>query len=330
MEKGEELIIFDNLKRFGSEINLNWLKKYGNFIYVHGDIRNYNDVEEAIKKFKPEVIFHTAAQVAMTTSIENPILDFETNTIGTLNILESVRKFLRDTIIIYSSTNKVYGDLNKYQYKETPTRYICQDYPIGFDENIPLDLKTPYGISKGTADNYALEYFRIFGLKTVVFRFSSIYGERQFATVDQGWVGWFVSEALRRKNKIINEPITINGNGKQVRDILYIDDVVSLYFKAISKIDEINGEAFNIGGGINNSLSIIELFNFLKKEFKVDFDIKKLQPRLSDQKFFVANINKIKNKLGWEPKISKIEGIKKMIDWIGSKRGKAIVTDIDN
>lgn len=322
IENNDELIVFDNLRRIGSESNLKWLSRFGEFKFVHGDIRNYNDIGDIIRKFKPDAIFHTAGQVAMTTSIENPILDFEINALGTLNILECIRKFSKDSIIVYSSTNKVYGDLNQFSYEETSTRYICNEYPYGFNETIPLDFQTPYGISKGTADQYMLEYYRSYGLKTVVFRHSSIYGERQFATIDQGWIGWFIQKAIEKKNSYGDEPFTISGNGKQVRDLLYIDDVIDLYFKAILKINELSGLAFNIGGGLNNSFSLLELFSFLENELKIKMNYKNLPSRLSDQKVFITNFSKIKEKLGWKPKISKEDGINKMINWVESYLNK--------
>jgi len=316
LSRNEELYIFDNLYRESSYNNLEWLKRKGKFKFIHADIRNLNDVENAIKSIKPDVIFHLAGQVAMTTSLENPRMDFEVNTLGSLNILESVRKYSPDSIIIYSSTNKVYGDLNYLKYQEKETRYVAIDYPNGFDENLKLDFHSPYGCSKGAADQYMLDYARIFGLKTVVFRHSSMYGGRQFATYDQGWIGWFCQKAIEVKRGILKEPFTISGNGKQARDILYIKDVVDLYFKIIEKVEEVKGQAFNIGGGTKNSLSLIELFDILEKELDVKLNYKKLPWRISDQKIFVTDFLKAKEKIGWKPKINKLNGIKKIIEWI--------------
>jgi CDP-paratose 2-epimerase len=316
LSRGEELHIFDNLYRESSYENLEWLKRKGNFKFIHADMRNLNDVENTIKSIKPDVIFHLAGQIAMAKSLRNPRMDFEINTLGSLNILESVRKYSPDSIIIYSSTNKVYGDLNYLKYQEKETRYVAVDYPNGFDENLKLDFHSPYGCSKGAADQYMLDYARIFGLKTVVFRHSSMYGGRQFTTYDQGWVSWFCKKAIETKRGILREPFTISGNGKQVRDILYIKDVVDLYFKTIKNIEKIKGQVFNIGGGTKNSLSLIELFDILEKELEVKLNYKKLPWRISDQKIFVADIFKSKEKISWKPKISKLNGIKKMIEWI--------------
>jgi CDP-paratose 2-epimerase len=316
LSRDEGLYIFDNLYRESSYKNLEWLKQKGNFKFIHADVRNWNDVENTIKSIKPDVIFHLAGQVAMTTSLENPRMDFEVNTLGSLNILESVRKYSSDSIIIYSSTNKVYGDLNYLKYQEKETRYVAIDCPNGFDENLKLDFHSPYGCSKGAVDQYMLDYAMIFGLKTVVFRHSSMYGGRQFATYDQGWIGWFCQKAIEVKRGSLKKPFTVSGNGKQVRDILHIKDVVDLYFKTIEKIEEAKGQAFNIGGGMKNSLSLIELFEVLEKEMDIELKYEKLPCRISDQKIFVADILKAKEKIGWKPKISKLDGIKKMIEWI--------------
>ncbi|MFH0734345.1 MAG: GDP-mannose 4,6-dehydratase [bacterium] len=316
LKNGEELYVFDNLYRNGSEKNLIWLQNIGEFTFYHRDIRNYNDVENVIKTLKPDVIFHLAGQVAMTTSISDPRMDFEVNTMGTHNILESVRKYSPETAILYSSTNKVYGDLEEFYYKENETRYVCEEYPNGFDEKIPLNFHSPYGCSKGSADQYLLDYYRIYGLKTVVFRHSSMYGGNQHPTFDQGWVGWFMQKAMEVKKGTLKEPFTISGNGKQVRDVLYADDVVSLYFNAYKNIEKCKGNAFNIGGGINNSLSLLELFALLNKELDINMIYKKLPVRSSDQKIFVADITKIYSFTSWQPLVDPITGIRKAITQI--------------
>ena len=316
LKRGDELIVFDSLYRYGSYQNLEWLKTQGEFIFIHGDIRNANDVENTIKTYKPDVIYHLAGQVAMTTSIANPRMDFEVNVIGTFNLLNAVRLYFPESIVIYSSTNKVYGDLEQFTYEETETRYKCIEKPNGFDESTPLDFHSPYGCSKGAADQYMLDFARIYGLKTVVFRHSSMYGGRQFATFDQGWVGWFTQKAVEIKQGKLKEPFTISGNGKQVRDLLYATDCVDLYLKASEKIEDIKGKVFNIGGGIENSSSLLELFSFLEQELNIKMTYTKLPPRESDQKVFVADITKAKELICWEPKTSKEQGIRKMIKWV--------------
>lgn len=299
LKRGEELIVFDNLFRFGSGQNLEWLRKQGEFKFYPFDIRNNNDVETVIKDVKPDVIFHLAGQVAMTTSIQNPRLDFETNTLGTHNLLEAVRKYSPASMILYSSTNKVYGDLEYLTYEETTTRYVCKEYPNGFDESLQLDFHSPYGCSKGAADQYLLDYYRMFGIRTVVFRHSSMYGGNQHATYDQGWVGWFIQKALEIKNGTAKEQFTISGNGKQVRDVLHASDVVNLYFKASENIERTKGQAFNIGGGIENSLSLLELFALLEDNLQIKMNYKQLPFRESDQLVFVANYKKTKKMIGW-------------------------------
>ena len=311
----DELFIFDNMTRDGSELNLNWLREYGNFKYYKNDIRNHEEVCKVIKDIKPDVIFHLAGQVAMTTSIQNPRLDFETNVLGTINILESIRNFSPDTFVIYSSTNKVYGDLEWVNYDENETRYLAEGYLNGFPEDIPLSFQSPYGCSKGSADQYLLDYHRIYGIKTAVFRHSSMFGQRQFSTYDQGWIGWFCQKALEIKNETLKESLIISGNGKQVRDVLFADDMVDLYLKAVENKNDIFGQAFNIGGGAENSLSLLELFTILEMELAIKIVPNNLPPRISDQKVFIADISKAKKMMKWEPKIDKITGVKKMLEW---------------
>lgn len=320
LKQGHELVVFDSLYRFGSYQNLEWLKTLGDFEFIHGDIRNTNDVERTIKQHKPDVIYHLAGQVAMTTSIADPRMDFEVNVGGSFNLLNAVRLYSPESTIIYSSTNKVYGDLEQFEYRETETRYECIDKPNGFDESVNLDFHSPYGTSKGSADQYMLDFARIYGLKTAVFRHSSMFGGRQFATFDQGWLGWFTQKAIEIKNGTAKEPFTISGNGKQVRDLLYASDCVELYLKAADNIETIKGQAFNIGGGIENSSSLLELFQFLEQELDIQMIYKQLPPRESDQRVFVADITKAQNIINWTPKVSKAKGIRKMIEWVSAQR----------
>lgn len=312
---GYSLTVFDNLSRLGSIENLIWLKNQGDFEFIHGDIRNRNDVEMLIQK-EFDAVFHLAGQVAMTTSIDNPYKDFEINACGTLNILDSIRKYSNNTSIFYSSTNKVYGDLDQYTYIENDSRYICKEFPIGFSENLSLDFRSPYGCSKGAADQYMLDYNRIFGLKTTVFRHSSMYGSRQYASFDQGWVGWFCQKAVEKCNDPNVSKFTISGNGKQVRDILHANDMIDLYFSALKNVDKVCGNAYNIGGSMEQSLSLLELFKLLDEMLNINMEFVQLPVRSSDQKVFVANIDKINKKIGWQPKVSAKEGIENMIKWV--------------
>jgi CDP-paratose 2-epimerase len=316
LSNGDELALFDNLYRNGSRDNLAWLQSQGDFHFEHGDIRNQNDITRIIQSFQPEVIFHLAGQVAMTTSIANPRMDFEVNVIGTHNLLEAVRLYAPTATVVYSSTNKVYGDLEQYAYQETDTRYQCIDRPNGFDETTPLEFHSPYGCSKGAADQYMLDYARMFGLNTVVFRHSSMYGGRQFATYDQGWVGWFCQKALEAKQAAANTPFTISGTGKQVRDVLHADDMKRLYRAAIGNIGQAKGQVFNVGGGIENSLSLLELFSLLEKIADVKLDYIHLPVRESDQRVFVADIAKAQRLLDWQPRVSAQQGVERMLHWV--------------
>ncbi len=316
LSRGDELTIFDSLYRHGSRENLSWLQGLGQFRFEHGDIRNQNDITRVIQSFKPDAIFHLAGQVAMTTSIADPRMDFEVNLIGTYNLLEAVRQYSPDAIVVYSSTNKVYGDLEQFTYRESETRFVCNEQPNGFNEHTQLDFHSPYGCSKGAADQYMLDYARIFGMKTVVFRHSSMYGGRQFATNDQGWIGWFCQKAVETSKGRGIEPFTISGTGKQVRDVLHADDMKRLYMAAINNIKHAKGHAFNIGGGINCSLSLLELFWLLEKLMNIKLSYTKLPVRKSDQRVFVADITKARKVLNWQPTVSAQEGIARMVEWV--------------
>ncbi len=316
IEKGYDLTVFDNMSRLGSDKNREWLNSLGKYTFIHGDTRVKNDVEQVIREGQFDVIFHLAGQVTMTKSIADPYKDFQTNAIGALNVLDSIRKYSPQTAIFFSSTNKVYGDLEQYTYKETDTRYVCDEFPNGFDESVPLDFRSPYGCSKGCADQYMIDYSRIFGVKSVVFRHSSMYGSRQFATYDQGWVGWFVAKAIEKYQNPQCEPFTISGNGKQVRDLLEAEDMVRLYFTAYEHIDDIYGQAFNIGGTMSNALSLLELFSMLEELLGIKMDYVQIPPRQSDQKVFVADITKINKLIGWKPEVSSLQGVSKMIEWV--------------
>ena len=318
LARGDELVVFDNLYRNGSLENLTWLQTQGKFTFEHGDIRNQNDITRVIRVFKPDAIFHLAGQVAMTTSIANPRMDFEVNVLGTLNLLEAVRIYALDATVVYSSTNKVYGDLDQFTFRETETRYECIEKPNGFDEATSLEFHSPYGCSKGAADQYMLDYARIFGLKTVVFRHSSMYGGRQFATYDQGWIGWFCQKAVEAKRGSHKGPFTISGSGKQVRDVLHADDMIRLYFAALERIDVSHGQVFNIGGGMENSLSLLELFLMLEDITDTKLHFIKLPPRDSDQRVFVSDLAKANKILGWEPAVSARDGVRRMVEWVNA------------
>jgi CDP-paratose 2-epimerase len=314
-EQREQVTVFDNLARHGASANLAWLRSLGQLAFLHGDVRNPFDIEAVVKQLKPDVIFHLAGQVAMTTSMLNPRGDFEINVLGSINVLEAVRQYSPATAIIYASSNKVYGNLDHLDLVEAPTRYQPRTARRGVDENAAIEFHTPYGCSKGAADQYMLDYARGFGLNTVVFRHSTIYGGRQFATYDQGWVGWFCRQALESKANPGRPPFTISGDGKQVRDLLHVSDAVRGYVAACEHIGAARGEAFNIGGGMTNSMSLLELLNFLEARLDVKLNYRKLPWRQSDQKFFVADNAKAHDRINWSPLMAREKGIESVLEW---------------
>jgi CDP-paratose 2-epimerase len=322
LREGRDVTVFDNLSRNGAALNLEWLRGLGLKNYVHGDTRNQNDVDNLIATLKPDAILHLAGQVAMTTSMQNPRRDFEVNVVGSINVLESVRRHCPEAAIVYSSSNKVYGDLNDLPIVEETKRYTLPTLPEGVDELARLDFRTPYGCSKGAADQYMLDYARNYGLNTVVFRHSTIFGGRQFATYDQGWVGWFCQQALLQSRHPDSEQFTISGDGKQVRDLLFVDDAVNCYLGAVAHIDQVCGEAFNIGGGMQNSSSLLELFDVLEEHYNIKLRWRKIEWRFSDQKVFIANNAKARKLIQWAPQVGKKDGILAMCRWLEQQTGR--------
>lgn len=314
--RGADLVVLDNLSRVGSTQNLEWLRTLGGFVFEHGDVRNQGDLERVVVHHQPEAVFHVAGQVSMLTSLESPRLDFEVNALGTFNLLDALRRHCPQAMVLYSSSNKVYGDLAPVRLEEGPTRWSAPGYPAGLPEDLPLSFHSPYGCSKGAAEQYLLDYHRMYGLRGAVFRHSSMYGPRQFATYGQGWVGWFCERAVEARKQGPGEGFTISGDGKQVRDLLYADDLVALYFAAVERMDAAQGQAFNIGGGPDNSLSLLELFAFLEAELGVRLNYRRIAERQSDQKFFVADNAKAQRLIGWRPRVGKDEGLRAMIQWV--------------
>lgn len=294
--KNNQITIVDNFSREGVDKNAAFLKKnYSNINIVKSNIADVNKYLSELKK--ADAIIHLAGQTAVTTSIANPLLDFQSNLYGGFLLLESVRKNNPNAAVIFSSTNKVYGDLKNISR------------PQGIEEKEKLDFISPYGCSKGSLDLYFLDYHRIFDLNTVVFRQSCIYGPHQIGVEDQGWVAHFAKQFFWKK------PITIFGDGKQIRDLLYVDDLISAYKIAIDKIKKIKGQVFNIGGGAKNSYSLLQVIDMLEKYFqhkvKINFD----KERVGDQKFFISANKKIKTLLGWQPKTDFKDGLNKLIVW---------------
>lgn len=310
LDKSNFVILYDNLSRKGVENNLNWLKsfKYQNLHFVKGDIRDYKKLKEVVKDCSE--IYHLAAQVAVTSSVSDPVNDFEINALGTLYLLEAIRKNCSDAIVIFSSTNKVYGDLSHLKLKEDKTRYVLLDLKKGVSEKEVLDFHSPYGCSKGTADQYVRDYYRIYGIKTVVFRQSCIFGKHQYGNEDQGWIAHFIIKA------ILGEKINIYGDGKQVRDILEVRDLINAYELAAKNIEKTQGKIYNIGGGIKNALSLLELINFLSKTLRKEINYEFFQWRPGDQKVFISDNTKLQKELYWQPNISAKVGIKDLIIWM--------------
>jgi CDP-paratose 2-epimerase len=315
LEMGQSVVLFDNLCRQGSEANLAWLRGLGRPEVRTGDVRHPHVVAELVQVTRPDVVFHLAGQVAMTTSVKSPMDDFMTNAAGTVHLLEAIRLHCPEASVVYSSTNKVYGAMKGVRLVEGAHRYSSQSHPCGIGEDQPLDFRTPYGCSKGAADQYVLEYARTFSLRTAVFRHSTIYGCHQHATFDQGWVGWFCRQALVQKEDATSAPFTISGDGKQVRDLLFVADGVDCYLAAEERIDEISGRAFNLGGGMGNSSSLLELFEILEELLGIRLRYDKLPWRHEDQKFFVADVAAVNAALAWGPKIGKKEGVEKVLAW---------------
>lgn len=313
LANGQHVMVFDNLSRSGVQTNLLWLKeKYTERLeIIIADVRDKEAVKKAVEK--ASFIYHFAAQVAVTTSLVHPYLDFEINALGTLNVLEAVRHSSHQPPVVFTSTNKVYGDLEDVGLVMNGTRYDAEDKHFrenGISEKRSLSFHSPYGCTKGVADQYMLDYARTFGLKTVVFRMSCIYGPHQFGTEDQGWVAHFLIQSLK------NKPITLYGDGKQVRDILYVEDLLDAFLLAQSNMDHVSGEAFNIGGGVQNTISLLELVNMIDsisgQKTKVDFDTW----RPSDQKYYVSDYAKFSSLTGWKPQRGTTEGVTKLYEWL--------------
>jgi CDP-paratose 2-epimerase len=312
---GWHVIIFDNLWRKGTDLNLRYLRQKfpADCDFIQGDVR-YDSFSLLHAVGRAELVLHLAAQVAVTTSIVRPMEDFEINARGSFNVMEAVRESGNKPLVIYSSTNKVYGGMPDVICVKDATRYRFRDFPDGIAETQPLDFHSPYGCSKGAADQYVHDYGRIYDIPTVVFRQSCIYGQRQFGVEDQGWVAWFSIAAL------LNRPITVYGDGLQVRDLLHVDDLVAAYKSAASNPSKSGGEIFNMGGGPSRTLSLVELLEFLEKHMGKKIPVGHSEPRAGDQPVFVADIRKAERELNWKPQVDPLPGIEMLLKWIGANR----------
>jgi CDP-paratose 2-epimerase len=316
LEQGKQVTIFDNLSRRGADRNLAWLReKHGaeSFDLKVGDVRNPGALDDAVGA--ASVVVHLAGQVAVTSSVTDPRNDFDINALGTFNVLEAIRKAGHKPFVIYSSTNKVYGETLEHKLVEQKTRYKYAKLPHGLPETQQLDFHSPYGCSKGAAEQYVRDYSRIYGIPSVVMRQSCIYGPRQFGVEDQGWLAWFVIAAVLEKH------ITIYGDGKQVRDMLHVRDLIAAYDAAISRRNKVGGKVYNVGGGPTFTLSIWRecgpmLEEMLGRKIPVSWD----GPRPGDQKVYISDIRKAKKELGWAPKIPVEQGAGELVEWVKANR----------
>ncbi len=315
---GHSVRIIDDLSRPGGKVieNLDYLRnkfsakvKSKEFEFVQKSVTDFDSMKKNLKG--ADVIYHLAAQTAVTTSLTDPIHDFSTNANGSFNVLEAARQVADNAILFYTSTNKIYGNMPDMKIVENKTRYGFAEskYKTGISEDFPIDPESPYGCSKYVADSYFLDYHRTYGIKTIVFRCSCMYGEMQKSLEDQGWISWLVGRIINGKK------ITIYGDGKQVRDILHIKDVVDAVITATEKINSTKGQVFNMGGGAKNSISLLELMDFVQQETGKKPIYEFADWRLADQKVYISDTAKAKKIFGWEPKLTKEEGIRRQIKW---------------
>ncbi|MFN2109793.1 MAG: GDP-mannose 4,6-dehydratase [Anaerolineae bacterium] len=312
LARGEHVTIFDNLSRRGATANLDWLREtFGAnaFTLIQGDVRDATLLTTTASDV--DAIVHLASQVAVTSSVSNPREDFEINVTGTFNVLEAARLVGNHPAILFASTNKVYGGMESLVVEERDTRYAYRDYPHGIPETYPIDFHSPYGCSKGAGDQYMRDYARIYNLPTVVFRQSCIYGPRQFGVEDQGWVAWFIIAA------VMGRSITIYGDGKQVRDLLYVEDLLDAYDAAVANIDQVAGQIYNVGGGVANQLSVWREFcPLLERLTGREIPVSWRNWRPGDQRIFVADIRKAAEHLAWHPHVGVEEGITRLYHWV--------------
>ena len=316
LRRGQRVTLYDNLSRRGGRSNLDWLfaRHSGDRLrLIEADIRDDERLAAAVAETAPDVVLHLAGQVAVTQSVVDPREDFAINALGTFNVLEAVRHHAPAAALLYASTNKVYGGMEEVGIVQRGQRYAYADYPHGIPESFPLDFHSPYGCSKGAGDQYTRDYARIYGLRTLVLRQSCIYGQRQFGVEDQGWVAHFVIAAA------LGRPISIYGDGMQVRDVLHIDDLVAAYQAGIDRIDELSGEVLNLGGGPDHTLAVWSEFGPLLEELAGrPIPITYGPWRPGDQRVFVADIRRAAERLGWRPQVSPTEGVRRLYEWVAA------------
>ena len=315
IKRGDDVVVIDDLSRRGADKNLEWLRERGRFTFEHADIRSGEAMARIFAAHRDAgLVLHLAGQVAVTISVTDPRYDFDVNALGTFNVLEAVRLAGIEAPFIYSSTNKVYGGMEDVGVVERAGRYAYGDLPQGVSEQRNLDFHSPYGCSKGSADQYVRDYHRIYGVRGVVFRQSCIYGYRQFGFEDQGWIAWFTIAGQ------LGRPITVYGDGKQVRDILFVDDLIDAYDAAARRIDTTAGQIYNIGGGPSNVISLIDLLAHLERRMgtKLRYDTADWRP--GDQRVFISDISKAARELGWAPRTTAQQGLDKLYEWVATNR----------
>ncbi len=315
-EPGAHVTIFDTLARRGTEHNLAWLRTLPaakNLRYVHGDVRSSKQVSDAARH--ADEIYHLAAQVAVTTSITDPQCDFDTNAAGTFNVLEAARRHGRQPLVLFTSTNKVYGSLDTVPVEKAGTRYRAVDRKFnGADEDTPLDFHSPYGCSKGAADQYVRDYARIYDLPTVVFRMSCIAGQRQFGNEDQGWVAHFLYSILSGRR------ITVYGDGLQVRDVLHVDDLIDAVLAVRTSIAGSAGQVYNVGGGIDRAVSIRELLQRIEQRVGSQAKLDYSETRPGDQPLYISALDRITGDTGWRPTRSVDDILDSIVDFYSANR----------
>lgn len=314
-ERGWDVSILDNLSRRGTDRNLSWLQQKCPQVRFHkADIRDFESLADIVAACRPDMVLHLAAQVAVTTSYLNPREDFEINAAGSFNVMEAVRLRAPEAFVLYASTNKVYGGMETVPVQRQEHGYAFVNLPDGVPEEQPLDFHSPYGCSKGVADQYTIDYARIYDLKTCSFRQSCIYGIRQFGIEDQGWVAWFSIAAL------LGKPITLYGDGWQTRDVLNVQDLARAYEAAWTHRDQVSGQAFNIGGGPSNTLCLRDLLAFLEEELGIAITPSFGATRPGDQPVFICDIRKAQHHLNWSPAIQVEDGVRDLIRWVRENR----------
>jgi CDP-paratose 2-epimerase len=306
--------VLDNLSRQGTHNNLRWLRENSTFDFEQVDVRDRAAVDRVLAERRFDAVLHLAAQVAVTTSVADPSMDFAVNALGTFNVLDGIRRYCPEAVFINASTNKVYGKIANAEYGLRDGRYAYFNRPFGIGESEPLDFLSPYGCSKGAADQYALDFARIYQIPATSFRQSCIYGPRQFGVEDQGWVAWFAIASM------LGRDITIYGDGRQVRDVLHVDDLVRAYEAAIRAPEKVAAEAFNVGGGPGQVLSLFDLIKMLEARLGRSIPLKWDEWRPGDQRIYVSDIRKLDTALGWKPEIGVTAGIAQLMEWVTQNR----------